>query len=148
MLNQCDTIFPNLRLAMTFVTGRLLRYVLALTWFVVTEIEICTDSSFCSVDGTLGRGITGMGTLSFFSKPIKKKKKITFKTSSETQGQSVGSGEKAGRKFSSKGGRAPGYLLSSNYFQKFKRMPAPDCVQKMLCIILPNRRTASPGFFS
>ena len=51
----------------------------ALTWFVVTEIEICTDSSFCSVDGTLGRGITGMGTISFFSKPKKKKKKITFK---------------------------------------------------------------------
>ena len=107
----------------------------ALTWFVVTEIEICTDSSFCSVDGTLGRGITGMGMLSFFSKPKKKKKKITFKTSSETQGQSVGSGEKAGRKFSSKGERAPGYRLSPNYFQKFKLMPPPDWAQKMLCIV-------------
>ena len=31
----------------------------------------------------------------------------------EAQGQSVGSGKKAGRKFSSKGGRAPGYRLSS-----------------------------------
>ena len=51
----------------------------ALTWFVVTEIKICTDSFFCSVDGTLGGGITGMGTLSFFSKPKKKKKKITSK---------------------------------------------------------------------
>ena len=31
----------------------------------------------------------------------------------------VGSGEKAGRKFSSTGERAPGYRLSPNYFQKF-----------------------------
>ena len=66
----------------------------------------------------------------------------------ETQGQSVGSGEKAGRKFSSTGERAPGYRLSPNYFQKFKRMPAPDWAQKMLCIIVPNRRTVSPEFFS
>ena len=40
-----------------------------------------------------------------------------FIPSSETQGQSVGSGEKAGRKFSSTGKRAPGYRLSPNYFQ-------------------------------
>ena len=59
--------------------------------------------------------------------------------SSETQGQSVGSGEKARRKFSSKGGRAPGYRLSPDHFQKFKPMPAPDWAQKMLCIIVPNR---------
>ena len=38
-------------------------------------------------------------------------------TSSETQGQLSGSGEKAGRKFSSKGKRAPGYRLSPRYFQ-------------------------------
>ena len=31
---------------------------------------------------------------------------------------------------------------------KFKWMPAPDWAQKMLCIIVPNRRTASPEFFS
>ena len=68
--------------------------------------------------------------------------------SSETQGQSVRSGEKAGRKFSSTGERAPGYRLLPNYFQKFKRMPAPDWAQKMLCIIVPNRRTVSPEFFS
>ena len=68
--------------------------------------------------------------------------------SSETQGQSVGSGEKAGRRFSSTGKRAPGYRLSPNYFQKFKRMPPPDWAQKMLCIIVPNRRTVSPEFFS
>ena len=67
--------------------------------------------------------------------------------SSETQGK-VWSGEKAGRKFSSTGERAPGYRLSSNYFQKFKQMPAPDWAQKMLCIIVPNRRTVSPEFFS
>ena len=57
--------------------------------------------------------------------------------SSETQGQSVGSGEKAGRKFSSKGGRAPGYRLSPNYFQKFKRMPAPDWAQKCFVLLCP-----------
>ena len=68
--------------------------------------------------------------------------------SSESQGQWVGSGEKARRKFSSKGGRAPGYRLSPDHFQKFKRMPAPDWAQKMLCIIVPNRRTVSPEFFS
>ena len=45
--------------------------------------------------------------------------------SSETQGQSLGSGEKAGRKFSSTGKRAPGYLLSRNCFQKFKQMLVP-----------------------
>ena len=68
--------------------------------------------------------------------------------SSQTQGHSVGSGEKAGRKFSSTGKRAPGYRLTPNYFQNFKRMPAPDWAQKMLCIIVPNRRTVSPEFFS
>ena len=68
--------------------------------------------------------------------------------SSETQGQSVGSGEKAGRKFSSTGKRAPGYRLSPNYFQKFKRMPPPDWAQKMIFIIVPNWRTVSPEFFS
>ena len=67
--------------------------------------------------------------------------------SSETQGQSVGSGERTWRKFSSTGERAPGYRLSPNYFQKFKRMPAPDWAQKMLCIV-PNRRRVSPEFFS
>ena len=67
--------------------------------------------------------------------------------SSETQGQSVGSRGKARRKFSSAGKRAPGYRLSPNYFQKFKQMPAPDWAQKMLCIIVPNRRTVSLEFF-
>ena len=35
-----------------------------------------------------------------------------------------------------------GYLLSLNYFQKFKRMPARDWAQKMLCIIVPDRRNS------
>ena len=62
-------------------------------------------------------------------------------SSSDTQGQSVGSREKAGRKFSSTGERVPGYRLSPDHFQRCKRMPAPDWTQKMLCIIVPNRRT-------
>ena len=73
---------------------------------------------------------------------------ISCVPSSETQGQSVGSGEKAGQKFSSTGKRAPGYRPSPSYFQNFKRMPAPDWARKMLCIILPNRRTVSPELFS
>ena len=64
--------------------------------------------------------------------------------SSETQGQSVRLGEKAGQKFSSTGERAPGYWPSLSYFQKFKQMLALDWAQKMLCIIMPNRRTVSP----
>ena len=68
--------------------------------------------------------------------------------SSETQGQSVGPGEKAQWTFSSTGGRAPGYRLSPDHFQTVNRMLAPDWAQKMLCIIVPNRRTAAPEFFS
>ena len=68
-------------------------------------------------------------------------------SSLETQGQSVGLGEKAGRKFSSTDKRAPGYQLSPNYFQEFRQMPAPDWSQKMLCTIVPNWQTVSPEFF-
>ena len=46
------------------------------------------------------------------------------------QGQSVGSGEKARRKFSSTGGRASGYRLSPHHFQTVKRMLAPHWAQK------------------
>ena len=56
--------------------------------------------------------------------------KVGYIPSSETQGQSVGSGEKTGRKFSSTGEKAPGYRLLPNYFQKLTRMPAPDWAQK------------------
>ena len=55
---------------------------------------------------------------------------------------------KARRKFSSTSGRTPGYRLSADHFQKVKRMLAPDWAQKMLCIIVPNRRTVSPEFSS
>ena len=68
--------------------------------------------------------------------------------SSETQGRSVGTGEKTRRKFSSTGGKAPGYWLSPDHFQTVKRMLVLDWAQKMLCIIVPNRRTVSPEFFS
>ena len=64
----------------------------------------------------------------------------------ETQGQSVGSGEKAGRKFSSMGEWAPGYRLLPNYFQKFKRMPAPDWAEKMLCIYIYSVNSSSSQF--
>ena len=46
-----------------------------------------------------------------------------------------------GRKFLSTGERSPGYRLSPDHFRKFKWMPSPDWAQKMLCIIVPNRRT-------
>ena len=48
-------------------------------------------------------------------------------------------GRKGGTKVFITGERAPGYRLSPDHFQKFKRMPAPDWAQKMLCIIVPNR---------
>ena len=53
-------------------------------------------------------------------------------SSSETQGQSVGPGEKVRQKFSITGERAPGYRLSPSYFQKFKRILVPGGAQKML----------------
>ena len=58
-------------------------------------------------------------------------------TSSETQGQSVGPGEKARRKFSSTGGRALGYRLSPDHFQTVKRMLAPDWAQKCFVLLCP-----------
>ena len=61
-------------------------------------------------------------------------KVVVISSSAETQGQSVGSGEKAGRKFSSTGERAPGYRLSPNYF---KQMLAPDCAQKCFALLCP-----------
>ena len=67
---------------------------------------------------------------------------------SETQGQSVGSGEKAGRKFSSTGERAPGYWLSPRYFKKFKRMPAPVWAQKNELYYSAQSVNTSPEFFS
>ena len=113
----------------------------------LSRLGLKTGISFAHFGLKLGMGFKRSRTLhesihGFNSKWGRKK------ASSETQGQSVGSGEKVGRKFSSTGERPAGYRLSSNYFQKFKRMPAPDWAQKMLCIIVPNRRTVSPEFFS
>ena len=66
--------------------------------------------------------------------------------SSETQGQSVGSGERARRKFSSTGER---YLGSDCHRTVSKNSSAGSWLgTKMLCIIVPNRRTVSPEFFS
>ena len=50
-------------------------------------------------------------------------------------------GRKGGTKVFITDERAPGYRLSPGHFQKFKRMPTPDWAPKMLCIIVPNRRT-------
>ena len=75
-------------------------------------------------------------------------KVVTPESPSETQGRSVGPGEKARQKFSSTGGKAPGYRLSPDHFQTVKRMLAPDWAQKMLCIIMPNRRTVYSEFVS
>ena len=57
-------------------------------------------------------------------------------------------GRKGGTKVFITGERAPGYRLSPDRFQEIKRMPAPDWAQKMLCIIVPNRRKHLNEFFS
>ena len=62
--------------------------------------------------------------------------------SSGTQGRTVGPREKARQKFSNTGEKAPRYRLSPDHFQTVKRLLTPDWAQKMLCIIVPNRRTA------
>ena len=66
------------------------------------------------------------------------------------QGQSVGSGEKARRKFSSTGGRASEYRLSPDHFQTIKRMLAPDWTQKNALYYFAstqsaNSRVTAPG---
>ena len=64
--------------------------------------------------------------------------------SSETQGQAVEPGEKARRKFSSTGGRAPGYRLSQDHFQTVKRMLAPDWIgEQFLLSYFRTRRLLS-----
>ena len=44
-------------------------------------------------------------------------------------------------------GKPPGYRLSPENFKPVKRILAPDWTQKMLCIIVPNRRTESSELF-
>ena len=61
---------------------------------------------------------------------LRKYNPAKYSPSSETQGQSVESGEKARRTFSSTGGKASGYRLSSDHFQTVKRMLASDWAQK------------------
>ena len=56
---------------------------------------------------------------------------------SETQRRSVGPGEKARRKFSSTGGKAPVYRLSPDHFQTVKRILAPDWAQKCFVLLCP-----------
>ena len=61
-------------------------------------------------------------------------------SSSETQGQSVGSEERARRKFQVRAFSPvleTGYRLSPNYFQNFKLMPAPDWAQKCFVLLCP-----------
>ena len=70
-------------------------------------------------------------------------KVVTPESPSETKGRSVRPGEKARQKFSSTGGKAPGYRTIT-----VKRMLAPDWAQKMLCIVMPNRRTVYSEFVS
>ena len=53
-----------------------------------------------------------------------------------------------GAKFSTMGGRAPGYRLSPDNFQRSRECWLPIGDKKMLCIIVPNRRAVSPEFFS
>ena len=57
-------------------------------------------------------------------------------------------GRKDGTKVFITGERAPGYRLSPDHFQKFKRSRLLIGHKKMLCIIVPNRRTHLNGFFS
>ena len=46
------------------------------------------------------------------------------------------------------GWKSPWDRFSPDHFQTVKRMLVPDWAQKMLCIIVPNRPTVSPEFFS
>ena len=66
--------------------------------------------------------------------------------------RSVGPGEKAEekarQKFSGRGGKPLGTDSHRTISKRAKRMLVPDWAQKMLCIIVSNRRTASPDFFS
>ena len=60
-----------------------------------------------------------------------KRRNESFQYSEQIRWFLVGTGE-----------RAPGYRLSPNYFQKFKRMSAPDWAQNMPCIIVTTMLTS------
>ena len=89
----------------------------------------------------------GRMTCHCFQRPIRRDLTSSSYTTVGDPGAVSRVGGKAGRKCSNTGEKAPGYRLSPNYFQKFKRVPTPDWAQKMLCIIVHNRRTVSPEFF-
>ena len=46
------------------------------------------------------------------------------------------------------GQKSSPWVLTLTHFQKDKRMLTPDWAQNIICIILPNRQTASSEFFS
>ena len=50
-------------------------------------------------------------------------------------------GRKGRTKVFKYGWKSPWVPTLTGPFKRFKRMPAPDWAQKMLCIIVPNRRT-------
>ena len=94
-------------------------------------IDLSLLFSFFSIE-TLS--ITGQKISKSLKNGTDRLRKTAPGASSETQGQSVGSGEKAGRKFSSTEERDPGYRLSPNYFEKFKQVPVPDWAQKITAL--------------
>ena len=63
-----------------------------------------------------------------------------------------GAVSRAGRKGATKvfkhGRKSPWVPTLTGHFHTVKRILAPDWAQIILCIIVPNRRTASPEFFS
>ena len=69
----------------------------------------------------------------------------------ETQGRLAGTrGNKSDKEmkrrwFTSKAEKAPGNRLLSDGFPNGSNNAASGLARKILCIILPNRRTAAPG---
>ena len=57
-------------------------------------------------------------------------------------------GRKGGTKVFKYGRKSPWVPTVTGPFPKIQAEPAPDWAQKMLCTIVPNRRTDSPEFFS
>ena len=73
--------------------------------------------------------------------------RVSLFASSETQLHSVGLGEKAGRKFSSTGKRATGYLLSPNYFQNSSGCRLLIGHKKFFVLLCPIGEQFLPSFF-
>ena len=75
--------------------------------------------------------------LALVGKGLKINSLSLYGSSLETQGWSVGPEEIVQWKFSSTGGKAPGYPLSLDHFQTVKRMLAPDWAQKCFVLLWP-----------